>query len=71
MQTLVGIFRGPSIRQAELLTTSSHPAVIAHAVRDLIEMDNDATPELREVLSEALSNLKQIALTEVGISAAP
>jgi hypothetical protein len=57
MQTLIGIFRGPSIRQAELITTSSHPAVIARAVRDFIELDHDSTPELREALKEALGDL--------------
>src|SRR5437773_2439839 len=58
MQTLIGVFRGPSIRQAELITTSSHPAIIARAVRDFIELDNDGTPELRQALREALGELQ-------------
>jgi hypothetical protein len=59
MQTLIGIFRGPSIRQAELISTSSHPAIIARTVRDFIELDNDEpTSELRNALTEALGDLK-------------
>ena len=60
-QTIIVVFRGPSVRQAELVSASTHPAVVARTVADLIEIDGDNSPELQLALDESLAALRPAA----------
>jgi recombinational DNA repair protein (RecF pathway) len=56
VQKIVAIFSGPSLHQAELLGTSTHPLIVAQTARDLIE-DGESNPALYGVFKEALLEL--------------
>jgi hypothetical protein len=65
VQTFIALFRGPSFRQAELVTATTHPGIVARIARDLIEVDGDDTPGLHQVLDEALGALRSDQASKV------
>jgi len=58
VQNVVVLFRGPSIRQAQIVAASTHPAIVARTARDLIELDDENGPDVRQALDDALAQMR-------------
>ena len=57
MQAVAVLLYGPSLKQARPISASTHPELLAHLCRDLVELEDDDSPEVKEALVGVLTEL--------------